>query len=139
MELVNPEGLPLPRGYTHGVRAGPFLFVSGQVAFEGRTPVVRGKDIVEQFDRALGNLLEVVRAAGGTPNSLARLTIYVKDVKGYRARSREIGRVYRRRMGRHFPAMTCVEVRDLFDEGALVEIEAVALLEPSGAERPAKD
>jgi enamine deaminase RidA (YjgF/YER057c/UK114 family) len=83
---------------------------------------------VDQFDQALANVLSVVRAAGGTPESLARLTIYVLDKTTYRAAQREVGERYRARMAKHFPAMTLVEVKSLLEPGAVVEIEATAVL-----------
>ncbi|HSC28869.1 MAG TPA: RidA family protein, partial [Vicinamibacterales bacterium] len=81
------------------------------------------------FDRALANVLAVVAAADATPESVVRLTIYVVDTREYLAAQREIGERYRARMGRHYPAMTLVEVRALLEPGAVVEIEATAVLE----------
>jgi enamine deaminase RidA (YjgF/YER057c/UK114 family) len=85
-------------------------------------------DLVEQFDQALANVLEVVAAAGGTPASVARLVLYVTDKSEYRSRRKPLGAAYRERMGRHYPAMTLVEVSALLEDDAKVEIEAVALL-----------
>jgi enamine deaminase RidA (YjgF/YER057c/UK114 family) len=87
-----------------------------------------GGRFVDQFDQALANVLAVVRAAGGGPDSLARLTIFVIDKEEYTAVQRELGERYRARMGRHYPAMTLVEVRSLLEPGALVEIEATAVI-----------
>jgi enamine deaminase RidA (YjgF/YER057c/UK114 family) len=85
-------------------------------------------DFVAQFARALENVLAVVREAGGEATAIARLTIYVTDKELYRSRLQEIGRIYRERMGRHYPAMALVEVRSLLEDEALVEIEATAVL-----------
>ena len=85
-------------------------------------------DFAVQFAQALENVVAVVRAAGGEPEHLARLTIYVVDKDAYAARTREIGAAYRRIMGRHFPAMALVQVAALLEDGALVEIEGTAAL-----------
>lgn len=127
MQFVNPPSLPSPRGYNNGVRVGPFLFVAGQPAF-GREAKIEGRTLVEQFRRALENVAAVVREGGGNVQAIVKMTIYVKSVAEYKALSKEIGEAYRGVMGRHYPAMTCVEVKELYDEGALVEIEAVAIL-----------
>jgi enamine deaminase RidA (YjgF/YER057c/UK114 family) len=125
---VNPESLARPRGYNHGMRgAGELLFVAGQVGWdgEGRFPA---SDLVGQFAQALDNVLEVVRGAGGGPESVARMVVYLTDKAEYLRRPQELGAVGRARLGRHFPAMAVVEVKSLLEDGALVEIEAVAVL-----------
>lgn len=127
MEFVNPGNLPPPRGYNHGVKVGELLFVAGQPAY-GREPKIEGRDIVQQFDRALANVVEVVRAAGGRPEQVVQMHIFVKDLQAYKARTKELGAAWRKHFGKHYPAMACVEVRDLFDDGALVEISAIAVL-----------
>lgn len=125
---VNPGSLVRPVGYSHGMKgAGELLFVAGQVGWDREGRMV-GVDLVEQFAQALDNVLEVVRAAGGTPESLARLVLYVIDKSEYQRGRARIGEAYRRRMGRHYPAMTLVEVRALLEDDARIEIEAVALL-----------
>jgi enamine deaminase RidA (YjgF/YER057c/UK114 family) len=128
LTAVNPASLAPPRGYSHGVRgAGTMLFVAGQVGWDGEGRLV-STEFLPQFARALDNVLAVVREAGGEPACVGRLTIYVTDKEQYRGRLREIGVAYRERMGRHFPAMALVEVRSLLEDGALVEIEATAVL-----------
>jgi enamine deaminase RidA (YjgF/YER057c/UK114 family) len=125
---INPDSLARPVGFSHGMRgAGELLFVAGQVGWDRQGRMVSG-DLVEQFDQALANVLEVVAAAGGTPASVARLVLYVTDKSEYRSRRKPIGAAYRERMGRHYPAMTLVEVSALLEDDAKVEIEAVALL-----------
>jgi enamine deaminase RidA (YjgF/YER057c/UK114 family) len=125
---VNPDSLARPVGFSHGMRgAGELLFVAGQIGWDRQGRMVSG-DLVEQFDQALANVLEVVAAAGGTPASVARLVLYVTDKSEYRSRRKPIGAAYRERMGRHYPAMTLVEVSALLEDDAKVEIEAVALL-----------
>ena len=125
---VNPPSLAAPRGYSHGMKgSGEVLFVAGQVGWDGEGRMVQG-DFVAQFAQALDNVLAVVAAAGGSPESVARLVIYVTDKREYRARRQEVGEAYRSRMGKHFPAMALIEVRGLLEDDARVEIEAVALL-----------
>ena len=136
MTIINPPGLPAPRGYSHGLIAhGRTLFVAGQIGWDERGQLV-GDRLADQFDRALANVLLVVAAAGGTPQSLARLTIFVVDTAEYVAARREIGERYRARMGSHYPAMTLVHVAGLLEPRALVEIEATAVLDDI---RPAAD
>ena len=100
---------------------------ASQVGWDERQRVV-SDDFVEQFDRALRNVLEVVREAGGAPDDLARLVIYVTDKREYLARTAEVGERWRALMGRHYPAMALVEVKSLLDDAAKVEIEGIAVL-----------
>ena len=129
MTIYNPPGLTPPRGYSHGIAgAGRTLFVAGQVGWDAHGTMV-GPGFADQFDQALANILAVVTAAGGRPDTLARLTIYVVDKQEYLDATRELGQRYRARMGSHYPAMTLVEVKSLLEPGARVEIEATAVLE----------
>ncbi len=93
-----------------------------------RTSRIVSKDFVDQFDKALENVVTVVNAAGGEPSNIARLVIYVTDKIEYRERTREVGERYRKHMGKHFPAMVLVQVRGLLDDAAKVEIEGIAVL-----------
>ena len=128
MQIINPPGLPPPRGYSNGVVAeGRVLFVAGQIGWTERSALVSDR-FVDQFDQALANVLAVVKAAGGAPESVSRLTIFVTDKGQYVSAKEEIGQRYRARMGRHFPAMSLVEVKGLLEPGALVEIEATAVI-----------
>jgi NAD(P)-dependent dehydrogenase (short-subunit alcohol dehydrogenase family)/enamine deaminase RidA (YjgF/YER057c/UK114 family) len=130
LAIINPEELGAPRGWNNGILAAAgarTLFIAGQTARDGSGRVAAA-DFVSQFDRALGNVLTVLRAAGGEPGHIGRFTIYVTDMAQYRASLKAIGEVYRRRMGTHFPAMALVEVTSLVDEQAVVEIEATAVL-----------
>lgn len=128
MTIINPPELAAPRGYSNGiVMAGRVLFVAGQVGWRSDGSMVSDR-FVDQFDQALANVLAVVGAAGGTPESVGRMTIFVVDKLAYEAAQQEIGERYRARMGRHYPAMTLVEVRSLLESGAVVEIEATAVI-----------
>lgn len=128
MQAVNPAALARPRGYSHGmVRGGRMLFVAGQIGWTAEAELVSDR-FVDQFDQALNNVLAVVGAAGGSAEAIGRFTIYVVDKTEYLAAQREIGERYRARMGRHYPAMTLVEVKSLLEPGAKVEIEATAVI-----------
>ena len=129
-KLINPESLGTPRGYSNGVlteAGGRLLFVAGQIGWDEKQAIV-SDDFVTQFDRALANVLVVVTAAGGSPEEIARLVIYVTNKTEYATRREEIGKVYRAHLGKHFPAMVLVEIKSLLDDKARVEIEAVAVL-----------
>jgi enamine deaminase RidA (YjgF/YER057c/UK114 family) len=128
--FINPESLGAPSGYANGVlteAAGRLLFISGQVAWDEHQQIV-SDDLVEQFDRALANVVAVVTEAGGTTDQIARLILYVIDKNEYRDRMKEIGERYRARMGKHFPAMVLVEVAGLLEDRAKIEIEGTAVL-----------
>ncbi|MFD7134563.1 RidA family protein [Streptomyces sp. NPDC059894] len=128
-ERVNPPELSPPVGFSHAVVAtgSRVVFLAGQTALDADGEVV-GRTLPEQFERALGNLLTALRAAGGTPADLARVTVYVTDVAAYRARAAELGRVWRRSAGRDYPAMAVVGIVRLWDERALVELDGFAVL-----------
>ena len=135
LEPVDPRELGAPRGYSNGMlgpTGGRILFVAGQVGWDGEQRLV-GEGFVEQFERALANVVSVVRAAGGGPESLGRLTLYVTDREEYRRELVAVGEAYRRVMGRHYPAMALVEVAGLLEPGARVEIEGTAVV-PAGEE-----
>jgi enamine deaminase RidA (YjgF/YER057c/UK114 family) len=130
LQIINPEALGAPRGWNNGLLApagGRVLFIAGQTARDG-SGQVPAADFASQFDRALGNVLAVLRQAGGEPGDIGRFTIYVTDMAEYRGSLKPLGEAYRRRMGTHYPAMALVEVTSLVDAQALVEIEATAVL-----------
>lgn len=128
VQFVNPPELARPSGFSHAaVGAGRVVFLAGQTALDATGRVV-GDDVVEQFERALANLLVALRAAGGRPGDLASLTIYIVDMADYRARSRAIGQVWRRLVGDAYPAMAGIGVARLWDEDALVEVQGYAVL-----------
>ena len=128
--IVNPKSLGAPSGYANGLvteAGGRLLFIAGQIASNENLEIVND-DFVEQFDKALENVIAVVTAAGAEPANIARLVIYVTNKTEYRARRREVGERYRKHMGKHFPAMVLVQVAGLLDDAAKVEIEGIAVL-----------
>ena len=129
--FVNPTSLTQPKGYTHGIKTSgtsALLFLGGQVAWDKGGHLVGENNIVTQFDKALENLLAVVRESGGKAENIVKLNIFVTDKNAYLSGMREAGQAYRKHMGKHFPAMTLVEVKSLYEDGAMVEIEGVAVL-----------
>jgi enamine deaminase RidA (YjgF/YER057c/UK114 family) len=129
-ELINPQSLGAPSGYANGLlteAGGRLLFIAGQIAWNESHKIV-SSDFVEQFDKALGNVMAVVSEAGGNAFDVARLVIYVTDKHEYLERTREVGERYRKHMGKHFPAMVLIQVAGLVDNGAKVEIEGIAVL-----------
>jgi enamine deaminase RidA (YjgF/YER057c/UK114 family) len=128
VERVNPPELGRPRGFSHAVVGrGTTVFLAGQTALDAEGRIV-GSDVVTQFEQALANLLAALRAAGGTPDQLASLTVYVVDMDDYRAHSRDIGQVWRRLVGNDYPAMAGIGVARLWDVEALVEVQGFAVL-----------
>ncbi|MGN6108859.1 MAG: RidA family protein [Kofleriaceae bacterium] len=133
---VTVPGWPAPRGYANGrIGAGPTLHVGGQIGWDSAGRFVEG-GLVAQFGQALDNVLAIVRAAGGAPEAIASMTVYVTDIAAYRAAQRELSPVWRARMGRHFPAMALVAVCALVEPAAVVEIQAVAHLSPETESSP---
>ena len=131
-KLINPVSLGTPRGYSNGVlthAGGRLLFVAGQIGWDEKQAIV-SEDFVAQFNRALANVVAVVIEAGGSPEQIARLVIYVTNKREYVERREDVGQSYRTYLGKHFPAMALVEVKSLLDDKAKVEIEAVAVLNP---------
>lgn len=136
LQIINPPELGKPSGYANGIVApagARLLFVAGQVAWDTEHRIVGGEDFARQFEQALRNVVSVVRAAGGGPEHLVEMTIFVTDKRRYVERLRDVGQAYRGVCGRHFPAMTLVEVAGLLEPGAMVEIRSVAALPPPAA------
>lgn len=129
IERVNPPSLAAPSGFAHAVvtTGARLVFLAGQTALDESGAVV-GTTVVEQFERALDNLLTALGAAGGQPGDLASLTVYAVDLADYRAHGREIGAVWRRLVGRDYPAMAAVGVSRLWDDAALVEVQGCAVI-----------
>ena len=128
VEFVNPPELARPSGFSHAaVGSGKVVFLAGQTALDSDGRIV-GDTVVEQFERALSNLLAALGAAGGTAAELASLTIYIVDIEDYRANSRAIRGVWKRLVGDAYPAMAAVGVARLWDEDALVEVQGYAVV-----------
>jgi enamine deaminase RidA (YjgF/YER057c/UK114 family) len=127
--IVPVPELATPRGYAHAVVAAPGtpVFLGGQTA-QDPDGTIRGATMVEQFDVAAGNVVAALAAAGGRPEHLVALTIYVTDVAEYRESLSALGDVYRRHFARHYPAMALIGVQELFDEDAKVELVATAVV-----------
>jgi enamine deaminase RidA (YjgF/YER057c/UK114 family) len=127
LKRINPESLGRPSGFAHAVRATDTarVYLAGQTALDSTGAIV-GSGIVEQFEQALGNLLTALAAAGGRPEHLATVTIYLVDIANYRAHAREIGAVWRRLAGTEYPAMAGIGITRLWDDEALVELQGIA-------------
>ena len=128
--IINPEELGVPSGWNHGLLApegGRVLFVAGQTGSGSDTPLAE-LPFADQFEAALRRVLRVVEEAGGGPEHVGRMTLYVTDLQAYLECRGALGERWRELMGRHYPAMALVEVRGLVEEGALVEIEATAVV-----------
>ena len=128
--VINPQSLGAPSGYSNGLltdAGGRLLFIAGQIAWNEKQQIV-SDDFVEQFDRALENVIAVVNGAGGKATDIARLVMYVTNKIEYRERTREVGERYRKHMGKHFPARVLVQVAGLVDDAAKIEIEGMAVL-----------
>ncbi|MCB1900873.1 MAG: RidA family protein [Rhodocyclaceae bacterium] len=127
-KTLQPEGWAPPRGYANGIEArGRQIYVGGQIGWNAQCKF-ESDDLVQQIYQALKNAVDVVRVAGGGPEHVVRMTWYLVDKKEYVARLKEIGQVYREVMGRNFPAMTAIQVADLVENEAKVEIEVTAVI-----------
>ena len=125
---VNPPTLAKPSGFSHAVLArGTTIHLAGQTGMDATGAIVPG-GVVAQFEKALSNILAALRGAGGFPDGLAALTIYIVDMDDYRAHAREIGEVWKRLVGTDYPAMAGIGVARLWDADALVEIQGFAVL-----------
>ncbi len=128
--LFNPPTLAKPFGYSHAVRAegGVTIFLAGQTALDVDGIIVGPGDMVAQFRQTIFNLQAALSAAGGELTDIVKINIYVTDRDAYKNNTREIGAVYREYLGRYFPAMTLVEIKRLWDDAAMIEIEGVAIV-----------
>lgn len=124
---VNPDSLPKPSGYAHGILAGNTVFLGGQTALDKDMNIVPG-GIVEQFRQAFSNVLTTLTEAGGQPQDLVNVTIYLTDVDDYMANGREIGRIWREMAGSEYPAMAGIGVTRLWQKEALIEIQGIAVI-----------
>jgi len=131
VERIKPEDLARPSGFSHAVSvpAGRMVFLAGQIGMDRNGKIAAG-GVVPQFEQALGNLLTTLAAAGGQPEDLVSLTIYLIDVEDYQGHGKEIGAAWRRLAGTQYPAMAAVGVTRLWDPAALVEIQGMAVVSP---------
>ncbi|MFY9211560.1 MAG: RidA family protein [Aestuariivita sp.] len=128
--IIQPAGWKAAKGYANGVLSEDgTLYVGGQIGWTA-DQVFEAHDFISQMEQTLRNIMDVVQAAGGEASDIVRLTWYVTDKKTYLAHQREVGEVYRKVLGRHFPAMTMVVVSALVEDEALLEIEATAKIRP---------
>jgi enamine deaminase RidA (YjgF/YER057c/UK114 family) len=131
LDVVHPEGWKPAKGYANAIRvegASHLLFVAGQIAWDANQQLVGRGDMAAQFAQCLANVAACVRAAGGEPRHVVRMTVYVTDKQAYLAATRAIGTHWRTLFGPHYPAMALVQVAALLEDGALVEIEATAAI-----------
>jgi enamine deaminase RidA (YjgF/YER057c/UK114 family) len=127
-QFLHPKDWKPAKGYANGVAAeGRLVYIAGQIGWTKDAQLV-GADFVAQVEQALTNVVAVLAEGGGEPRHIVRMTWFVTDKAEYVARQREIGQAYRRAVGRHFPAMSLLVVKDLLEDGAKVEIEATAVI-----------
>jgi enamine deaminase RidA (YjgF/YER057c/UK114 family) len=129
MRALLPEGWAPPIGYANGIEvaAGRIVFVAGQVGWNAQQQF-ETEEIAGQFEQALRNILAVLAVAGGEPQHICRITAFCCDKPGYLAARAELGAIWRRLMGRHYPAMSMIFVADLLDHPGKIELEATAVL-----------
>lgn len=130
-ELLNPAGLEKPVGYSHvaKITSGTIVLVAGQAPFDANGSVVGKGDFVAQFRHVMRNLRLAIEGAGGRPEQFAVLTIYVTDLQAYLANKKPIGAAYREVFGKHFPAITLVEVKSLYNADCMLEISGFAIID----------
>ncbi len=129
MNVLLPEGWEAPVGYANGISvpAGRIVFVAGQVGWDARRKF-HSEEIAPQFEQALENVLAVLAEAGGRPEHICRMTAYCSDKPAYLAARKDLGPIWRRLMGRHYPAMSMIFVSALLDEPGKIELEATAVI-----------
>lgn len=128
MQMLNPAGWKRPKGYSNAIAAsGRMVFVAGQVGWDSNE-VFQTEDLVGQVRQSLTNIVAILAEAGAKPEHIVRMNWYLEDKEEYNARLGEIGEVYRDLIGRHFPAMTALQVAGFVEVGAKVEIEVTAML-----------
>ena len=128
MKKLQPPGWAEPKGYANGVLArGTLIFVGGQIGWN-ESQEFESDDFIAQTRQALMNIVAVLKAGGAGPEHMVRMTWYITDRIEYSTRLKELGGVYREVMGKHFPAMTCVEISGLVEDRAKIEIEVTASL-----------
>ena len=134
IDPIQPSGWVAPKGYSNGMLVtggGSMLFIAGQVAWDAQQQIVGEGDFLRQFTQALENVVSVLTEAGGGPEHVVKMTLFLTDCATYLDLQKEVGAAYRSIMGKHFPAMSAVQVAALIEPGALLEIEATAVLPAS--------
>jgi len=128
--LINPPGLPQPRGYSHGIltTGGRFLFLAGQTASDAEGQIVAPGNLVAQYEQVLRNLKTVVEAAGGKMQDIVKITIFVSNRDDYMTHLKELGQIHRAYFGSYYPATALFEISRFFQDEALLEIEGIAML-----------
>ena len=129
MNVLLPEGWAPPIGYANGIAvdAGRIVFIAGQVGWDAQQKF-HSADIVPQFEQALANVIAVLAEAGGKPEHICRMTAYCCDKPAYLAARRQLGGIWRKQMGTHYPAMSMIFVSDLLDSPGKIELEATAVV-----------
>ncbi|WP_426300092.1 RidA family protein [Arthrobacter sp. R-11] len=127
-KTVNPSSLPKPSGYAHGILAGNVVYLGGQTALDADMQIVPG-GIVNQFRQAFSNVLVTLAEAGGRPEDLVSVTIYLTDVDDYMANGKEIGRIWREMAGSEYPAMAGIGISRLWQKEAMIEIQGIAVIQ----------
>lgn len=128
MDILLPPGWPRPSGYSNGIATeGRLVFIAGQIGWDEEGRIVN-EDLAAQVAQALSNTLAVLKAANAGPEHLVRMTWYLTDKEEYLRERRRIGEIYRSTIGKHFPAMSLLIVKDLLEPGAKVEIESTAVI-----------
>lgn len=128
IQVIHPEHFAPAKGYANGMlSSGRTLHIAGQIGWNAEQNF-ESDDLIAQFSQSLDNVLAVLSAAGGSPTDLVKMTIYVTDMATYRNRAKELGPIWKDRLGRHYPAMALVRVVELVEPQAKIEIEAIASL-----------
>jgi enamine deaminase RidA (YjgF/YER057c/UK114 family) len=128
MEILLPQGWPRPSGYSNGIVAeGKLVFIAGQIGWD-KNQIFKSKNMAEQFEQVMLNILEILNETGGKPNNVTRLTWFVVSKKEYKSSLNKIGSIYRKHMGKHYPVMSVIEVSGLMEDDATIEIEATAII-----------
>ena len=130
-ELINPDGLELPVGYSHvaKITGGTVIHVAGQAPFDVKGQVVGKGDFVAQFTQVMSNLQTAIESAGGRPGHYTALTIYVTQLEAYWHNKKPLGSAYREVFGKHFPAITLIEVNRLYNPDCMLEISGIAVID----------
>lgn len=129
MEILQPDGWKPPKGYSNGIAARPgrMVFMAGQVGWD-ENEVFQSEELAPQFEQALKNIVAILAQAGGKPEHICRITAFCIDKKAYLAARRDLGAIWGRVIGRHYPAMSMIFVADLLDRPGLIELEATAVI-----------